>query len=166
MTVFASYVQSLQVWTNPGKPFLRFCRCRSEFLKKAAQNRAASNELREEVINKLRTSERLANVEHETRNLAVYRAVDRTPYWKNESISKAIKSTFISCFKRKTNPVSRKTGHCTDWLWSLPSKKFLSPVRWWLFDGDAKIRHSDRINPRKPKFCDCFRERPSPKLIP
>lgn len=65
---------------------------RNEFLKKAALHRGASNETKDDVISKLRNAEKMANVEHETRNLSVYRAVDRTPYWKNESVSKAIKS--------------------------------------------------------------------------
>ncbi|XP_055341460.1 uncharacterized protein LOC129590325 isoform X2 [Paramacrobiotus metropolitanus] len=65
---------------------------RNEFLKKATHNRGASNENKEEIMNKLRSAEQMANVEYDTRNLSVCRAVDRTPYWKNESITRAMKS--------------------------------------------------------------------------
>ena len=41
----------------------------------------------------IETAEQMANVERETRILSVHRAVDRTPYWKSESVNQAIEST-------------------------------------------------------------------------
>ncbi|GAU87264.1 hypothetical protein RvY_00144 [Ramazzottius varieornatus] len=65
---------------------------RADYLKKAAQNRNASNDMRDELVAKIRTAEQMANVERETRILSVHRAVDRTPYWKSESVNQAIES--------------------------------------------------------------------------